>query len=440
MPSDLTGARTRLETADGPVDRYSLQWLGDRTGTDIAGLPHTVQILLENLLRRAGSRDVDDDDVAALAGWPGPAKDIAFMPSRVLMQDFTGVPAVVDLAAMRSRDGSFGRRSRAREPARPGRSRDRPFRPGGPVPQRGCVRGEHRAGSTPQRRALLVASLVPTGVRRPARRAARRGHLPPGQPGASRPGGRRSATAWRSGHARRDRLAHDDDQRTRGPRMGGRRDRGRGGDARPADVPPAAGRRRGPGDRRAPRRDDGDRPRPHAHADAPRARGRRQVRRVLRRRPVDALRSPTARRWPTCVPSTARPPRCSRSTTRPCGTCGSPGRGAADLSSATRRSRVCSARDGDPRAGLLRSARSRPGERRAVDGRAKTPTGPRAAAGRVELLRGGVSRSPGAGPQARGGRQVRGRGDRRSRSTLRRAATSIRTPARPRWRSATARS
>ena len=74
----------------------------DRLGIDLATLPKTVLILLENLLRRAGSRDVSDDDVRALAGWPGPAADIAFMPGRVLMQDFTGVPAVVDLAAMRS--------------------------------------------------------------------------------------------------------------------------------------------------------------------------------------------------------------------------------------------------------------------------------------------------------------------------------------------------
>ena len=61
-----------------------------------------MRILLENLLRRAGTRDVSDDDVRALAAWPGKAGDVAFMPARVLMQDFTGVPAVVDLAALRS--------------------------------------------------------------------------------------------------------------------------------------------------------------------------------------------------------------------------------------------------------------------------------------------------------------------------------------------------
>jgi aconitate hydratase len=102
MSSDLGGARTRLETADGAVDLYSLAWLSDQVSGDVHRLPHTVRILLENLLRRAGSPAVQDEDVRALAAWPAPAKDIAFMPGRVLMQDFTGVPAVVDLAAMRS--------------------------------------------------------------------------------------------------------------------------------------------------------------------------------------------------------------------------------------------------------------------------------------------------------------------------------------------------
>ncbi len=100
--SELAGARTRLETADGAADMYRLRWLAEQGLADVDALPHTVRILLEDLLRRAGSRDVRDDDVRALAAWPGPAGDVAFMPGRVLMQDFTGVPAVVDLAAMRS--------------------------------------------------------------------------------------------------------------------------------------------------------------------------------------------------------------------------------------------------------------------------------------------------------------------------------------------------
>jgi aconitate hydratase len=102
MTSNLAGARGRLETAAGTVDLYRLPWLAEQGIGDPSRTPHTVRILLENLLRRAGSRDVADDDVTALAAWPAPAATIAFMPGRVLMQDFTGVPAVVDLAAMRS--------------------------------------------------------------------------------------------------------------------------------------------------------------------------------------------------------------------------------------------------------------------------------------------------------------------------------------------------
>ena len=104
MSTELAGARGRLDTAAGPVEIARLGWLADQGLGDATRLPHTVKILLENLLRRVGTRDVTDDDVRALARWPEPSRgaDVAFMPARVLMQDFTGVPAVVDLAAMRS--------------------------------------------------------------------------------------------------------------------------------------------------------------------------------------------------------------------------------------------------------------------------------------------------------------------------------------------------
>ena len=102
MSADLSGARARLETPAGAVDIHRLGWLADQGIGDVASLPHTVRILLEGLLRRVGTRDVSEEDVSALAGWPDPARNVAFMPARVLMQDFTGVPAVVDLAALRS--------------------------------------------------------------------------------------------------------------------------------------------------------------------------------------------------------------------------------------------------------------------------------------------------------------------------------------------------
>jgi aconitate hydratase len=109
MTSSVTGAMGRLSTDRGEVSFARLGWLAEQGIGAVETLPHTVRILLENLLRRAGTRDVTEDDVAALAAWPGPAKAIAFMPGRVLMQDFTGVPAVVDLAAMRSAVARAGR-------------------------------------------------------------------------------------------------------------------------------------------------------------------------------------------------------------------------------------------------------------------------------------------------------------------------------------------
>ena len=104
MSTDLADARGRLELSDGAVDLFRLGWLAERGIGEVDRLPRTVRILLENLLRRAGTGDVADEDVRALAAWPGGSPDagVAFMPARVLMQDFTGVPAVVDLAAMRS--------------------------------------------------------------------------------------------------------------------------------------------------------------------------------------------------------------------------------------------------------------------------------------------------------------------------------------------------
>ena len=67
-------------------------------------LPFSLKILLENLLRHAADGDVSENDINALANWDPQAKpnqEIAFTPARVILQDFTGVPAVVDLAAMR---------------------------------------------------------------------------------------------------------------------------------------------------------------------------------------------------------------------------------------------------------------------------------------------------------------------------------------------------
>src|SRR5687767_9889550 len=96
--------RTLVTVAGGSFDIYSLPALERAGFPGVARLPYSLKILLENLLRREDGRFVDGEDVRTLAGWDvtaHSAKEIAFTPARVLLQDFTGVPAVVDLAAMR---------------------------------------------------------------------------------------------------------------------------------------------------------------------------------------------------------------------------------------------------------------------------------------------------------------------------------------------------
>jgi aconitate hydratase A / 2-methylisocitrate dehydratase len=102
----LSGARATIQTASGPVRIHRLPWLAEAGVGEPSPLPHTVKILLENVLRRSAAGAREADVVRALADWPrGGPVDVPFMPARVLMQDFTGVPAVVDLAAMRSAMG-----------------------------------------------------------------------------------------------------------------------------------------------------------------------------------------------------------------------------------------------------------------------------------------------------------------------------------------------
>jgi len=96
-------SRSTLRVNNKDYEIYRLAAL-DEQGISTKHLPFSLRILLENLLRTEDGRNVTKDDVRALAAWNSkskPDKEIAFTPSRVLLQDFTGVPAVVDLAAMR---------------------------------------------------------------------------------------------------------------------------------------------------------------------------------------------------------------------------------------------------------------------------------------------------------------------------------------------------
>jgi aconitate hydratase len=100
---DSFHSKSTLKVGGKEYEIYRLDAL-DKQGVSTRHLPFSLRILLENLLRTEDGRNVKAEDIRALAAWNGKTKsekEIAFTPSRVLMQDFTGVPAVVDLAAMR---------------------------------------------------------------------------------------------------------------------------------------------------------------------------------------------------------------------------------------------------------------------------------------------------------------------------------------------------
>src|SRR5580765_6824269 len=95
--------RSKLNGTD--FDFYALQHLADAGIQDTTSLPMTIKVLLEGLVRLVEAGVTEESNIAALSRWPAsPPSDseLPFLPARVLMQDFTGVPAVVDLAAMRS--------------------------------------------------------------------------------------------------------------------------------------------------------------------------------------------------------------------------------------------------------------------------------------------------------------------------------------------------
>jgi len=101
---DTLKARRTLSVGERQYDYYSLEAAAGAGLGDVGSLPFSLKVLLENLLRWEDGRTVTIDDVRAVAEWLGSRssdREIAYRPARVLMQDFTGVPAVVDLAAMR---------------------------------------------------------------------------------------------------------------------------------------------------------------------------------------------------------------------------------------------------------------------------------------------------------------------------------------------------
>jgi len=110
MSKNSFGTRGVLSLGGHRFEVFRLGLL-KKTGFDVTRLPYSLRILLENLLRCEDGVSVRRADIEALAGWDpkaAPSHEIAFMPARVLMQDFTGVPAVVDLASMRDAMQALG--------------------------------------------------------------------------------------------------------------------------------------------------------------------------------------------------------------------------------------------------------------------------------------------------------------------------------------------
>ena len=122
MNQDLYEIRRTLETSSGSYIYYSLPEFAQQKRIDLARLPFSIRILLENVLRKLDGINATDADVQALAGWQ--PKDamrpaVPFYPGRVLLQDFTGVPVIVDLAAMRSAVAKLGGDPRKINPVLP---------------------------------------------------------------------------------------------------------------------------------------------------------------------------------------------------------------------------------------------------------------------------------------------------------------------------------
>src|SRR5256885_10330882 len=102
MSDNSFNARDTLEVASNEYEIYRLDAL--QSDYDVARPPYSIKVLLENALRLEDGESVTRDHIETIAKWDAkaePSEEIPFQPARVLMQDFTGVPAVVDLAAMR---------------------------------------------------------------------------------------------------------------------------------------------------------------------------------------------------------------------------------------------------------------------------------------------------------------------------------------------------
>src|SRR4030042_4971107 len=111
MESDLFHAKDTIETEKSRFVIYRLDRLEEKGLTQLARLPYSIRIMLESVLRQCNDKEITSEDVTNLASWkPNPShrSGLPFRPARVIMQDFTGVPSIVELAAMRDAMARMG--------------------------------------------------------------------------------------------------------------------------------------------------------------------------------------------------------------------------------------------------------------------------------------------------------------------------------------------
>ena len=298
---DTLNTRSTLTAGGKTTTISSLAKAAEQLG-DVSRLPFSMKVLLENLLRFEDGKTVTRDDIQAIVDWQknpvAPDREIQYRPARVLMQDFTGVPCVVDLAAMRDAITKLGGDAAKINPLVPVHlvidhsvmvdefGTPQAFEDNVELEyQRNFERYEFLKWGS---KALDNFSVVPPGtgichqvnleyIGQAVWSAKETGEFAKGD-GDDR----------LSRHARRHRQPHDDGQRPRDPGLGRRRDRGGGRDARPAGLDADPRSRRLQADRRAGRGHHRDRPGADRDADAARQGRGRAVRRILRPRPVAA--------------------------------------------------------------------------------------------------------------------------------------------------------
>ena len=292
---DSFGAKSTLTVGSTDYEIFRID-----TVAGYEKLPFSLKVLLENLLRTEDGANVTKAQIEALGSWDAAAEpdtEIQFTPARVVMQDFTGVPCIVDLATMREAVEALGGDPK----------RINPLSPAEMVIDHSVIADLFGTENALERNVEIEYER--NGERYQFLRWGQTAFddfkvVPPGTGIVhqvniehlakviyDRTRRRRAARLPR--HVRRHRLAHHDGQRPRRARLGRRRHRGRGRDARPAGVDAHPEGRRLQALRRDPDRRHRDRRRAHDHRDAAQARRRRQVRRVLRRgRRLRAARQP----------------------------------------------------------------------------------------------------------------------------------------------------